>query len=243
MSALLKIRQLVKRFDSLAAVDGINLILKEGERRALIGPNGAGKTTLLNLIGGQLRADAGQILFRDRQITHAPPHVRAGWGIARTFQTSSAFSNLSVFENILAAAQAGHGWMRYAPDIQRRAEHMLTSLGLKQKADLPEIQLSHGERRALEIGLALASAPQLLLLDEPTAGLSATETEQIVQLLKGLEDVAMLIVEHDMNVVQRLADSITVLHQGRVLAQGSAAEIQANAQVQAVYLGEAYAAT
>jgi branched-chain amino acid transport system ATP-binding protein len=241
MSALLEICQLTKRFDGLSALDGVDLMLEAGERRALIGPNGAGKTTLLNLIGGQLRADAGQILFRGRQIAHAPPHKRADWGIARTFQMSSAFPNLSVYENVLAAAQAGHGWLRYAPDARCRARQTLASLKLLDKADLPAIQLSHGERRTLEIGLSLASAPQLLLLDEPTAGLSIIETEQMVMWLQRLEGVALLIVEHDMDVVRTLANSITVLHHGRVLAEGSAAQIQANAEVQAIYLGEPHA--
>ena len=241
MSTVLEVRGLLKRFDGLSALDGVDLMLRKGERRALIGPNGAGKTTLLNLIGGQLRADAGQVLFRGRQITHWPPHKRAGWGIARTFQASSAFPNLSVFKNILAAAQAGHGWLRYAPNAQQRTEQMLNSLELAQKATLPAIQLSHGERRALEIGLALDCGPKLLLLDEPSAGLSASETEHVVRLLKSLEGISLLIVEHDMSVVQTLADSITVLHQGRVLAEGSAEEIQANAAVQAIYLGEPHA--
>ncbi len=243
MSTLLEVRDLHKSFAGEPTLAGVDLALKEGERRAIIGPNGAGKTTLLNLIGGQLRPQAGHILFAGQEISGWPPHRRAREGIGRTFQISSAFPSLSLSDNMLAAAQAGHSWLHYAPEARRRAEQLLELLALGAKAALPVAQLSHGERRALEIGLALAARPRLLLLDEPTAGLAAGETEGVTKLLQSLEGVALLIVEHDMQVVEKLADSITVLHHGRVLAQGSTLEIQANPQVQAIYLGEAHAET
>ncbi len=231
MSEILRARGLVKRFDSVRAVDGVDLALFSGEIRALIGPNGAGKTTLISLLAGQLRPDAGSIAFASQDVTRWPAHRRAQLGLARTFQIAALFPSLTVREHLEAALQASPS---HRPP---ETSEVLKLCHLKDKQDARAGELSHGDQRLLELAMALVQHPKLLLLDEPAAGLSSTESEMLIQLLSGLRGPAVLIVEHDMQVVFRLAERITVMHRGRILAEGSPPEIERDPQVQEVYLG------
>ncbi|MBI3459911.1 ABC transporter ATP-binding protein [Candidatus Acetothermia bacterium] len=233
---LLETKELTKNFGSLRAIDRLNFLLASGETRAVIGPNGAGKTTLINLLMGELSPDAGEIFFERRRISRLSSHRVARRGIARTFQIVNLFPNLTVEENIRAAAQVSQSWLRWSRSARQITERVLTQVRLRDKSEQRARELSHGDQRLLEIGIALAQEPKLLLLDEPTAGLSPVETQAMIELIGQLEKMAILIVEHDMNVVLALADKITVLHRGQILAEGLPAEIQANAQVQEVYL-------
>jgi len=236
---ILSAEGLAKRFDGLAAVDGVDLSLKKGEIRALIGPNGAGKTTLINLLAGQLPPDSGKIYLMGREITRWPAYRRAREGLARTFQIGSLFPNLTVREHIEAALFKGSLKLRHSKAAEVAALETLRLCGLEGKKDLKAQELSHGDLRLLELGIALASRPKVLLLDEPTAGLSPAETQELIGLISRLEGMAILIVEHDMEVVFRLAEVITVMHRGKVIAEGPAEEIERDAKVQEVYLGGA----
>jgi branched-chain amino acid transport system ATP-binding protein len=233
---LLETNNLTKDFSGLRAIDRLNFSLDAGEIRAVIGPNGAGKTTLIHLLTGELRASSGEIFWGTEKISGLAIHQIARKGIARTFQIVNLFPHLTVEENIRAAAQVGHGWLRHSVDARTLARQVLAQSRLDDKFRLLAKELSHGDQRLLEIGVALAQRPQLLLLDEPTAGLSPVETRTTTELIRQLKNVTILMVEHDMEVVLALAHKITVLHRGRVLAEGRPAEIQANAQVQEVYL-------
>jgi branched-chain amino acid transport system ATP-binding protein len=243
---LLAARGLVKRFGGLTATDGIDLDAFPGEIHALIGPNGAGKTTLIGQLTGELNPDAGRVLFEGRDVTQLPVHRRAQLGLARSFQITSLFADLTVIENVALAVQirSGHSfrfWRITSRDrtLQDPARAVLDRVGLAARANAPAAELSHGEHRQLEIALALASEPKVLLLDEPMAGMAPEESQRMIQLLRQIKgQAAILLVEHDMDAVFALADRISVLVYGRVIASGGAAEIRANDEVRQAYLGE-----
>jgi branched-chain amino acid transport system ATP-binding protein len=243
---LLAARGLVKRFGGLTASDGIDLDAFPGEIHALIGPNGAGKTTLIGQLTGELNPDAGRVLFEGHDVTQLPVHRRAQLGLARSFQITSLFADLTVVENVALAVQIRNGhsfrfWRATGrdPRLQDPARAVLERVGLAARANAPAAELSHGEHRQLELALALASEPKVLLLDEPMAGMAPEESQRMIQLLRQLKGkAAILLVEHDMDAVFALADRISVLVYGRVIASGSAAEIRGNDEVRQAYLGE-----
>ena len=247
MSApVLRLENLRKSFGALAATDDVTLEVAPGELHALIGANGAGKTTLINQISGLLAPDAGRILFAGRDVTALPMHARAALGLARSFQITSILPGFSALENVALAVQAGAGSsFRFfgradaeAP-LNERAEAALAEVGLAMRADVPAGHLSHGEKRALELAIALAMQPKLLLLDEPMAGTGREEAERLVTLLGRLKGrFPMVLVEHDMTAVFALADRISVLLYGRVLASGTPAAVRADPAVVAAYLGD-----
>jgi branched-chain amino acid transport system ATP-binding protein len=242
---LLEVRGLVKHFGALAATDGLDLTVLPGELHAVIGPNGAGKTTLLAQLAGELRPDAGTIRFAGQDITPMPMHRRVALGLARSFQITSIFQGFTALDNVALAVQAhaGHSFRFWRParTIARLRQPALATLGrvgLAARADTLAAHLSHGEQRQLELALALASAPRLLLLDEPTAGMGPEECARLVALLQALRGPhTILLVEHDMDTVFALADRLTVLVSGRALATGTVDEIRANAAVRQAYLG------
>ena len=234
---LLECRGLVRRFGALVAVDALDMQLEPGEIRAVIGPNGAGKSTLFNLITSVLKPHAGEVVFAGENITGFPVYRVARKGIARTFQRCHIFPALSARENVRLAAQA-----RDARRAAAIADEALEHLRLTRFADTSAGTLSHGDQRLLEVAMAIAQKPRLLMLDEPTQGLSLEETDRAVQILKAMlraGDLSVLLVEHDMEVVFKLADNITVLHRGRVIADGAPAAVKADAAVRSAYLGGA----
>jgi branched-chain amino acid transport system ATP-binding protein len=241
----LALEGLRRSFGALAAVNGVTLRVAPRERRAIIGPNGAGKTTLFNLITGHLAPSGGRILFEGAPIGALPPHAIARRGISRSFQRTNVFPRLPVQENLrLAAAAGGRGSYDLLSSVDRlwvpleRARATAEAVGLTDRLDALAGTLSYGEQRQLEIGIALATRPKLLLLDEPTAGMSPEETHRMTSLLDGLpREITLLIIEHDMDVVFTLADRITVLHYGEVLVEGTAVEVRADPRVYEVYLG------
>jgi len=243
----LSLSNVSKAFGGLRAVDGVSLSVQAGERRAIIGPNGAGKTTLFSLISGEQPVTDGTILLFGRNVTRLPPHRRAALGLARTYQITNLFPRLTVLENCLLAAQGLkpvkfhlHRDLRRYPALFARAQAVLEAVGLVTKAGEVVRNLSHGEQRQLEIALALAGEPKLILLDEPTAGLSPAESQMMTALLKKLDPaITLLVIEHDMDVAFALTDRITVLHYGRVVADGLAHEVKTNPLVQEIYLGAA----
>ena len=242
---ILEIRKLVRAFGGLVAVDGIDFMVREGEIRAVIGPNGAGKTTLFNLITGVLPPTSGRIVFRGEDITGLPAHRISQKGIARTVQVTSIFPALTVTENVWLGVQSRHRLQPLArrsslDAVRRKVEEVIALVGLDAEAGTDAAELSHGDQRLLEIALALSTEPRLLLLDEPTAGLSAKETRDMVGVVRQLAArQTIVIVEHDMDVVMELADMISVLHMGKTLAEGPPQATRDNAQVQEVYLGGA----
>jgi branched-chain amino acid transport system ATP-binding protein len=246
---LLECRGLVRRFGALVAVDGIDLAVEPGEIRAVIGPNGAGKSTVFNLITSVLRPSAGQVIFAGEDVTGMPVHEVAQKGIARTFQLCHIFPALTVRENVRIAAQArdGRRWQflgggRVLNRSASAADEAIARMRLTRMANATAAMLSHGDQRLLEIAMAIAQKPRLLMLDEPTQGLSIEETGRAVQILKDMlteGDLSVLLVEHDMEVVFKLAHNITVLHRGRVIADGSPAAVRASAEVRSAYLGGA----
>jgi branched-chain amino acid transport system ATP-binding protein len=244
---VLKTELLSVRFGGLAALSDVNFEVARDEVRAIIGPNGAGKSTFFNCLTGVLRPSGGRIVFDGEEITGLPANAISQKGIARSYQITNILPNATVFENVRIAAQSRrHGWNMVShhsafADINRKAEAALHSVGLLGKADELASNLSHGEQRNLEIGIALATEPKLLCLDEPTAGMSQAETDETMELIRRIaQDTAnsltILIVEHDMNVVMELCDRITVLHYGAILAEGTPEEIQQNPKVLEVYL-------
>ena len=245
VAAALSLAGLSKEFGGLRAVDGVSLTVAPGERRAIIGPNGAGKTTLFSLISGEARPTGGRITLFGHDVTRAAPHRRAGLGLARTYQITNLFPRLTALENCLLAVQAlspakfhVHRALSRYPAFFERARRVLDAVGLADKEADAVRNLSHGEQRQLEIALALAGSPRLLLLDEPTAGLSPAESHAMTALLKNLDAaITVLVIEHDMDVAFALTDRITVLHYGKVVADGLAHEVKANALVQEIYLG------
>jgi branched-chain amino acid transport system ATP-binding protein len=240
---ILKTELLTVRFGGLAALTEVNFEVQRDEVRAIIGPNGAGKSTFFNCLTGVLRPSSGRILFNDAEITGLPPNLISQRGIARSYQITNILPNATTLENVRIAAQSRrHAWNMVAhhskfTDINEKAEAALESVGLLAKADDLAANLSHGQQRNLEIGIALATEPSLLCLDEPTAGMSAAETHETMQLVRRIaKNLTILIVEHDMQVVMELADRITVLHYGEILAEGTPEEIQRNPKVLEVYL-------
>ncbi|MEU7725577.1 ABC transporter ATP-binding protein [Streptomyces sp. NPDC040724] len=246
---LLELRGVSKHFGSFRAVDEVSFTVRPGARHAVIGPNGAGKSTLFGLVSGTLPATAGSLLLDGRDVTRLPVHRRVGLGIAATFQHSSLFLPETVLENVLLAAlrRGGAGAGR-GPAGRRRAgaraaataqaRTLLERVGLPTRHDLPAAELSHGERRQLEVAVALATEPRLLLLDEPAAGMSPAETERLTKLIAALpEEVTVLLIEHDLDMVFELADTVTVMHLGNHLTTGSPDEVRASAEVQSAYLG------
>ena len=249
-AALLQVASLAKRFGGIVATDDLALEVAPGELHAVLGPNGAGKTTLIAQLAGQLTPDSGSIRFDGRDITALPMHRRSRLGLARSFQITSLFLDLSVLDNVALAVQAhaGHSFhfwrnARLETGLRQSARAALERVGLSARADWPAAALSHGEHRQLELAMALAGNPRMLLLDEPMAGLGPEESSRMVAMLRELKkQLAILLVEHDMEAVFALADRITVLVYGRVIASGAPADIRANPQVRDAYLGEQEAA-
>ena len=236
---LLRVVGLRKSFNGFLALGGVDLHVGRGEIRSVIGPNGAGKSTLFNVITGLHRPAAGRVLFEGRDITGLAPHRIVHAGLARAFQIVNLFPGLTVLENVRLACQARGGRSRWA-DLSRRAQAVLEEVGLAGREGAPARDLSHGEQRRLEIGIALGTAPRLLLLDEPMAGLSPAETHAMSDFIGALgRRCTVLLIEHDLDVVMRLSTRITVLHQGEVLAEGTPQEIRGNPEVRATYLGGA----
>ena len=243
--ALLAIDGLTRTFGALSALAGVSLAVAARERRAVIGPNGAGKTTLFNVITGQLAPSGGRIVFDGEPIAGLPPHAVARRGVSRSFQRTNLFPRLTVLENLRLAAAAGAGGSyNFFGRVERvttplaRARDTGAAVGLAERLDTVAGQLSYGEQRQLEVGVALATRPKLLLLDEPTAGMSPEETQRMTRMLEGLpRDVTLLIIEHDMDVVASLADRVTVLHYGEVLTEGTFDEVKRDPRVYEVYLG------
>jgi branched-chain amino acid transport system ATP-binding protein len=243
---MLEVRDLRKAFDGFQAVAGVSFTVARGRVHAIIGPNGAGKTTLFNLITGHLRPDAGRVVFQGREITGLPPHEICRLGMGRSFQRTNIFPRLTVFQNVQAAfiSHRGRGldlWRRVDRLYREETEAVLASVGLLDKAGEVSAFLSHGNQKQLELAIALASEPQLLLLDEPTAGMSAAETRGSIALVSRItreRGLTLLFTEHDMAVVFSIAEVITVLHQGRVIAEGAPSEVRQDPEVRRVYLGE-----
>jgi branched-chain amino acid transport system ATP-binding protein len=244
--AILQVRNLTKHFGGLAAVENSSLEVRRREIHAVIGPNGAGKSTLINLLAGELRAPAGEINFQGRDIGSLPPEKRSRIGIGRSFQKTNIFPSFTALENCRLAAQSREPrpwrWLRNAQSyesIMSKAHQALAAVALSERASDLAFVLSHGEQRQLEIALCLATEPQLLLLDEPLAGMGTEESLKMVQLIKQLATThAILLVEHDMDAVFQLADRLTVMVDGRLLASGTPDQIRANRDVQVAYLGE-----
>jgi ABC-type branched-subunit amino acid transport system ATPase component/ABC-type branched-subunit amino acid transport system permease subunit len=243
---LLKVENVSKRFGGLRAVEAVNLEIHEGDRHAIIGPNGAGKSTLFNLITGRMRPSAGRIWFDGRDITGRPAHVIARAGIGRAFQITMIFPRLTVLQNLQYAMLAHRGrtvqpWGLADRIYRDEAMQLLDAVGLGPYADLPAGQLSHGDQRAIELAISLALGSRMILLDEPTAGMSAFETRKAMELVRRIateRNLTLLFCEHDMSVVFGTARTVTVMHQGRILTQGTPEEVRADPEVQAVYLGE-----
>lgn len=241
----LKIQSVSKQFAGVTALSDVSMNVTNGERRALIGPNGAGKSTLFHLITGYLSPSRGEIFLNNRDITRLPLHKRANLGLGQTFQRSNLFSELTVAENIRLVVQhrhqVTHHFLRPAAAfsaVNQEIEQILAQVGLTEVASLPVATLAYGQQRVLEIAVALAAQPRLLLLDEPTAGMSPAETLEISRVIQALpRNLTILIIEHDMDVIFRLADQITVLHYGQIIGQGSPSEVRANPLVQEIYLG------
>jgi urea transport system ATP-binding protein len=240
---ILETRGLAKFFGGLIAVDRVDFFLEEKELRSLIGPNGAGKTTFFNLITGHLQADEGGIFFRGREITNQPVYSRARLGIGRKFQSPTVFDELTVFDNIRVATRGSSPpfslfFRRFDPEYDENAKQLLERVRLGEKRNWPASKLSHGERQWLEIAMVLGSKPRLLLLDEPTAGMTPAETRQTARLLKEIaSDTSTVVIEHDIKFVREIASKITVLHKGAILAEGLLEDIAGNDTVRKVYLG------
>jgi branched-chain amino acid transport system ATP-binding protein len=244
-AACLKLENISKSFGGLSALDKVSFQVEQGSRQALIGPNGAGKTTLFNLISGALNPSEGRILYYGKDITHLPTHKRAALGIARTFQITNLFLNLTVFENLQIACQAlkktkfvmFRSFSSY-PHLVDRTTKLLREFNLWEKRNELIRSLSYGEQRQIEVTLALAGQPRLLLLDEPAAGLSPPETQDLAILLNRLDrNITVILVEHDMDLTFQVVERIKVLYQGRLMAEGRTDEIKRNPNVQQVYLG------
>jgi branched-chain amino acid transport system ATP-binding protein len=243
---VLEVRDLRRSFDGFVAVGGVSFTVARSEIAAIIGPNGAGKTTVFNLITGHVRPDAGSVVLKGRDITGLAPHDVCRLGMGRSFQRTNIFPRLTVFQNVQAALLSHRRrgfdlFHRVAGLYRDDTESVLASIGLREKAGEISGFLSHGNQKQLELGIALASEPDLLLLDEPTAGMSATETRGAIRLIERItreRGLTLLFTEHDMDAVFSIAQKIIVLHQGRVIADGSPAEVRGDPEVRRVYLGE-----
>ena len=244
---LLRVENVTKSFDGFVAVNNFNLTVEQGQMACIIGPNGAGKSTAFNLITGHLQPTRGHVFFRDREITGFPPHEICQMGVGRSFQRTNIFPRLSVFENVQVAvlSHAKKTLNFFTPAkklVQEETYQLLEDVGLVNEAQSISGTLSYGFQKQLELGIALASEPELLLLDEPTAGMSPQETASSIELIGKIardRGLTLLFTEHDMDVVFSIAEKITVLHQGEVLAEGLPEEVRTNPEVQRVYLGEA----
>ena len=247
---MLSLKKLSKRFGGVVAVDKVDLAVAQGEVHALIGPNGAGKTTLISLISGTMPSNQGEILFLSENLTRARPHARVAAGLARSYQITSIFRRFSVLDNLALAVQARSGssfsfWRPVETEtaLFDEARSIASEVGLAEKLEFPGLTLSHGEQRALEVGLALATRPKLVLLDEPMAGMGPEESQRMIALIKRIRaQVTVLLVEHDMDAVFRLADRISVMVNGRLIATGSPEETRRNEEVRRAYLGDELAA-
>lgn len=239
-----------KEFGALVAVDNVNMQVRANSLHAIIGPNGAGKTTFFNLLSGNIEPTSGQVIFKGRDITHQPVHRTIHLGIGRSFQITNIFPNLSVLENIRLAAQAMGSdnfkfWQAasHFKQYEQRAWEVAEKVGLKNRVYAPAKTLPHGDQRKLELGMILAPDPEVLLLDEPTAGMASEQVPELIALIQEIQKTGnktVLLVEHNMNVVMSVSDTITVMHQGKILAEGTPAEITANSEVQTAYLGGLY---
>ena len=244
-NALLRVEGLSKAFGALKATEGVDLEVQDGETLAIIGPNGAGKTTLISQLAGNLRPDAGSIRFAGEDVTALPAPRRARRGFARSFQITSVFAEFTALQNVALAVQAhaGHSFRFWRPvhedaSLNGPAREFLAQVGLQSRAQVVAANLSHGEHRQLEVAMALATRPRLLLLDEPMAGMGIDESQRMIELLATLKRrQTMILVEHDMDAVFKLADRIAVLVYGRIIATGLPEEIRANAEVRRAYLG------
>ncbi|MBM4329197.1 MAG: ABC transporter ATP-binding protein [Deltaproteobacteria bacterium] len=244
--AILEIRDIFKDFDGLRVLTGISLSVEERERFAVIGPNGAGKTTLFNIVSGKFRPSSGTVMYDGDEITRAPMHQRNRRGLSRSFQITNVFQNLSVFDNVLAGV-CSHAGLRYNllrrphrnQSLCRRTEEILEEVGLWEFRQTLARELAYGQQRALELAITLSTEPRLVLLDEPTAGMSRQETEEAIRMVRRVtERMACMIIEHDMNVVFSLAERIAVLHYGMILACGRPEDIRQDQRVKDAYLGE-----
>ena len=247
--AVLRTENLTRRFGELVAVDDVNLAVREGEFRSIIGPNGAGKTTLFNLVSGAMAPTEGRVVFAGEDVTGLGPHERVRRGMGRSFQISNVFGGLTVRENVRLAAQSvveGTFGPYEAllkptggfPEVLARTDEVLSRIDLDDQAGTVADALAYGDRRRLEIGIVLATDPELVLLDEPTAGMSGDETRETIDLIREvLAEKTLVLVEHDIDLVMELSDTITVLHYGRILAEGTPEEIAASDEVQEAYLG------
>jgi branched-chain amino acid transport system ATP-binding protein len=243
---ILQVKDIYKDFSGLQVLTGVTFTVKATEKHAIIGPNGAGKTTLFNIISGKYRPSSGSILFKEKEVGGFSPYVLNHLGMCRSFQITNIFQNLTVLENVLAGVRSNAG-LRYhlfktldrQSKMISRAEQIIERVGLAEVKQRPAHELSYGQQRALEIGIALSSEPQLLLLDEPTAGMTREETEEMVKLMRSVtENRTLMIIEHDMEVVFSLADTISVLHNGTILASGNPEAIRNDPRVKDAYLGE-----
>ncbi len=247
---LLETQSLRKEFGALIAVDNVSIRVRANSLHSIIGPNGAGKTTFFNLLSGNIEPTSGRVIFKGRDITHLPVHRTIHLGIGRSFQITNIFPNLTVFENIRLACQAmGHDNFRFWQDASRfkkyiaRTTEVIELVGLTSRAMTLARALPHGDQRKLELGMILAPDPELLLLDEPTAGMASEQVPELMALIQRIRlagNKTVMLVEHNMNVVMNVSDAITVMHQGQVLAEGAPAEIAANKEVQTAYLGGLY---
>jgi branched-chain amino acid transport system ATP-binding protein len=242
---ILKTENLTKRFGGLVAVDQVDLCVEENRLTSIIGPNGAGKTTLFNLLTGLIKPDTGRIFLGGKEITGEPPHRIVRQGLARSFQLTNIFPELSLFENVRIAVQAekGHGFEMFSSTqslkgVDDRTAEIIKAIGLEGREHLLAKNLSYGDKRILEIGIALASNPKVVLLDEPTSGLASRETGKMTEFIDHLaKGLTVIVIEHDMNLVLTISSHIVVLHQGRVIARGTPDQIKQNEEVQEAYLG------
>ncbi|HRO91436.1 MAG TPA: ABC transporter ATP-binding protein [Promineifilum sp.] len=249
-SILLETRELVRVFGGLRAVDGVSMRVKAHTLHTIIGPNGAGKTTFFNLLSGNIRPTSGKVIYKGRDITEMPAYRRVHIGIGRSFQITNVFPNLTVLENVRLAAQAVGGdnyklWrhFRHFRAYEERAWAILQQVGLADRAALPARLLPHGGKRKLELGILLAADPDLLLLDEPTAGMAREEIPMLMEVIQSVREVGnktIILVEHKMDLVMNVSDRISVMHQGQLLAEGTPLEIAGNPTVQKAYLGDLY---
>ncbi len=241
---------LSKKFGALVAVDDISLKVRRNSLHAIIGPNGAGKTTFFNLLSGNIEPTGGKVIFKGNDLTHQPVHRMIHHGIGRSFQITNIFPNLTVFENIRLASQSLGGdnfkfWLEasHFKQYEERTWQVIEKVGLKERAQTLARTLPHGDQRKLELGMILAPDPEVLLLDEPTAGMASEQVPGLIALIQDIQKAGnktVMLVEHNMNVVMSVSDVITVIHQGNVLAEGKPAEITANKEVQIAYLGGLY---
>ena len=247
---IIETKNLTKQFGALVAVDDVSIQVRKNSLHAIIGPNGAGKTTFFNLLSGNLEPTRGQVFYKGRDITHQPVHRTIHFGIGRSFQITNIFPNLTVLENIRLASQAlgtdNFKFWQPASDFSRyeeRAWDVIKLVGLADRAQAPARTLPHGDQRKLELGMILAPDPEVLLLDEPTAGMAAEQVPELLALIRDIQEAGnktVMLVEHNMNVVMSVSNTITVMHLGKVLAVGSPAEIASNKEVQTAYLGGLY---